>query len=148
MGLDMHLTKKVYVQNWDHRPANQKWEITVKKGGETIDVGNVKYLEVDAGYWRKANHIHHWLVQNIQGGVDECQETYFDQEQMQELLDVINKVQADHILAESLLPTSNGFFFGGTEYDEWYFETLEYTKGVLEAAIADEFNEYYYQSSW
>ena len=26
----------------------------------------------DVGYWRKANQIHNWFVQNVQGGEDDC----------------------------------------------------------------------------
>lgn len=39
--------------------------------------------------------------------------------------------------ASYLLPTRDGFFFGGTEYDEYYFKDLEDTKDILERAIAD-----------
>jgi hypothetical protein len=28
---------------------------------------------------------------------------------------------------EDILPTSSGFFFGSTEYDEWYYQDLENT---------------------
>ena len=33
MVLDMYLTKKHYVQRWDHRPAEKQFEVTVKHGG-------------------------------------------------------------------------------------------------------------------
>ena len=26
----------------------------------------------EVGYWRKANHIHSWFVENVQGGNDDC----------------------------------------------------------------------------
>jgi hypothetical protein len=40
-------------------------------------------------------------------------------------------VLADRTKADELLPTEGGFFFGGTEYDEYYFQDLEYTQRRL-----------------
>ena len=66
--------------------------------------------------------------------------------------DFIVKEQKDK--APELLPTQSGFFFGGTNYDEYYFESNDYTIGIIEE-ILKEVNErgylpeeYYYQSSW
>jgi hypothetical protein len=50
--------------------------------------------------------------------------------------------------AESLLPAGSGFFFGGDEYDEWYFDKIEYTIEVLKEALSDDDASYYYSSSW
>jgi hypothetical protein len=33
MGLDMYLTKKHYVQNWEFKKPEEQYEITIKKGG-------------------------------------------------------------------------------------------------------------------
>ena len=57
----------------------------------------------------------------------------------------------DPSVAEELLPTTRGFFFGGTEYDQWYFEdiedTIKQTTEILETTDFD--NEYItYQASW
>jgi len=38
----------------------------------------------------------------------------------------------DTTVAEKLLPTKNGFFFGGTDYDSGYVQDLTYTKRVIE----------------
>ena len=43
----------------------------------------------------------------------------------EELLDRCNKVLGDHSLASYLLPTSDGFFWGSTEYDEWYYDDVK-----------------------
>jgi hypothetical protein len=50
----------------------------------------------------------------------------------------------------SLEPTA-GFFFGGTEKDEWYYETIEYTVDTINSLLAgttDEDYSFYYQASW
>lgn len=51
--------------------------------------------------------------------------------------------------AEGLLPTQAGFFFGGTEYGEWYLRDIEGTVTILDRALAlDEGIEFSYRSSW
>jgi hypothetical protein len=64
-------------------------------------------------------------------------------------LDVCKQVEADNVLAPTLLPSASGFFFGGTEYDEWYFKdisnTIVYLTEILEDELADEFE---YNASW
>jgi hypothetical protein len=67
---------------------------------------------------------------------------------LQELLDLCKIVQKDHSQAEELLPSASGFFFGGTDYDEWYYNDIENTISVLEDALEDKNGEYYYTSSW
>ena len=58
----------------------------------------------------------------------------------------------DHSAAEELLPTTSGFFFGGTDYDEYYMEDIKRTIKMLEEELAIEYGtdqpEYYYRSSW
>jgi len=51
-------------------------------------------------------------------------------------------------VAEELLPTGNGFFFGSTAYDEYYVADLEETKKILEDMLKDQHGNYYYRASW
>jgi hypothetical protein len=59
-------------------------------------------------------------------------------------------------VCEEFLPSQGGFFFGGTDYDEWYLQSLEHTRDVITKVIADAKTEaenhvwadYYYHSSW
>ena len=137
MGLDMYLSKKVYVGNDFKDRADQA---TINVSG--VKQQKVSYVIEEQGYWRKANAIHKWFVDNIQGGKDECQMTHAPQEKLQELLDTCNKVLkssklvagkinngyhytkdggkqaiiqngqkiADPATAHKLLPTASGFF--------------------------------------
>ena len=152
MGLDSYLYKKNYIRQGEWYKPEVVNEVIVKTGGEIdkrINPKKVKYVVEEAAYWRKANQIHNWFVQNVQNGIDECQNSFVSREKLEELLDVCKKVEADNSLAESLLPSASGFFFGGTEYDEWYFNditnTIKYLTEALEDEEADEF-EYY--ASW
>jgi hypothetical protein len=153
MGLDMYLSKKTYVKKWEHHSPEEVFEVSVKKGGQSYDMVKTKrvsYIEEEVMYWRKANHIHNWFVQNCQNGVDECQTSYVSSENLMMLYETLKQVSEDHSRAEVLLETAPGFFFGGTEYDEYYFEEINRTIEELEAEmIGGEFKgDYYYQSSW
>jgi hypothetical protein len=141
MGLDMYLTKKTYVKNWD---------ITVTKGGAptAIEASRITYIEEEYGYWRKANHIHNWFVANVQEGEDDCGTHYVSSEQLADLLATCEQVEADHEQAPKKLPTRAGFFFGGTEYDEDYFGDIQNTINIIKSALASDNGDFYYHSSW
>ena len=150
MGLDMYLNKRTYVQQWEHQKPEEKYKVVVTKGGESanIDPKKVKYIIEEAGYWRKQNQIHRWFVENIQNGTDDCGEYYVSKADLETLLELCEKVKADNSLADELLPGVSGFFFGGTEYDEWYFDGIDNTIEILKEALEDENGEYLYSSSW
>ena len=150
MGLDMYLNKHTYVQQWEHQKPEEKYNVEVTKGGETANINpkKVKYIIEEAGYWRKQNQIHRWFVENIQNGTDDCGEYYVSKDALASLLELCEKVKADNTLADELLPGASGFFFGGTEYDEWYFNGIDNTIEILKEALEDENGEYLYSSSW
>jgi hypothetical protein len=150
MGLDMYLSKKTYVKYWEHNGDNN-YEVTVTKAGKptNIDPKKVSYIVEEIGYWRKANQIHNWFVENVQNGIDECQESYVSREQLQSLLDICRIVKIDKDKAPQLLSTQSGFFFGGTEYDEWYYQDIDNTIEILEEALSDEnADDFAYRASW
>ena len=150
MGLDMYLNKRTYVQQWEHQKPEEKYNVEVTKGGETANINpkKVKYIIEEAGYWRKQNQIHRWFVENIQNGTDDCGEYYVSKADLETLLELCEKVKADNALADELLPGASGFFFGGTDYDEWYFNGIDNTIEILKEALEDENGEYLYSSSW
>ena len=84
MGLDMYLSKRTYVKNWDHQPNKHK--VTVK------------------------------LNNKIRKGI--------------------------------------GFFFGNTEYDQYYYQECKETAETIRALLKEEEadgvyeGEFYYQASW
>lgn len=101
--------------------------------------------------WRKANAIHKWFVDNVQDGVDDCGYYKVTKEHLIELHNVCNDVLNDNNLAEQLLPTQSGFFFGRTEYDDSYYYNLRETKSIINYIL--EYKSYclddlYYYSSW
>ena len=166
MGLDMHLHRKTYVKNWNHMRYEEKHQVTVKlnkKKHPYIKKELICNVDEEIGYWRKANFIHRWFVDNVQNGVDDCKEYYVDIEQLQELYDLCVQVKKSPEMAAETLPTQSGFFFGDTAYDEYYLEDLEKTIKILkpilkldkELVVKSEngervydYPDYYYQSSW
>lgn len=152
MGLDMFLYKRIYVgANYDFNDVSGTIEVFKNGKKLPIDFKKVVYVEESAMYWRKANAIHQWFVNSVQGGNDDCGTYYVSADQLKKLLDDVNAVLEDHSLAEYLLPTTDGFFFGSTDYDEWYYKDLEYTKNGLEEILNApdaEKVDFSYNSSW
>jgi hypothetical protein len=86
----------------------------------------------------------------VQEGTDDCGTYEVSRERLQQLLSVVNEVLANRKSASNKLPTQSGFFFGKTDYDEWYYEDLEYTKKQLEDCLDNKWDRWYfeYHSSW
>lgn len=138
----MYLTKTTYVKNWDYMKESDKSYVTVKGANEKhIKRERVQYIEEQLMYWRKANQIHEWFVRNVQGGEDDCEEYSVDLSQLKELMNVCYEVMTDNSKAEELLPTSRGFFFGGYDYDEFYFTQVTNTYKILKELV-EELEEY------
>ena len=153
MGLDMYLTKKTYIgANYAHNEV--EGTIELKSCGEVIPIKLDRVVSIDEriGYWRKANQIHRWFVDNIQGGEDDCKEYYVDIKKLKELVELCKQVAETPSLADDLLPSYKGCFFGSYEYDEWYFMDIHNTISMLEPVIEEVENskgaDIYYQSSW
>lgn len=188
MGLDMYLIRKHYIGGkYEHNKVEGTIDISRNGKKIPIDLKRIGYIDEDIGYWRKANAIHKWFVDNVQNGNDDCKYYYVEADQLQELLDrckevrnkakIINgkvsagatfkdgkweKVFEDGKVIENaeeiakLLPTQDGFYFGCTDYDEWYMRDIYDTIEMLEKILKEEedFNkqglypEYQYRASW
>lgn len=186
----MYLTKKTYVgANYEHRKVTGKCDIKIEGKKLPIDFKRISYIIENVGYWRKANQIHKWFVDNVQKGKDDCGEYEVNYEQLSELLSLCKQVKegsklvdgaitngytfeggvkvpiveegkeiANPEIAQKLLPAASGFFFGSTDYDEYYMadinETIDIIEPLLkEAKISRDGEKYlpqeiYYSSSW
>lgn len=164
MGLDMYLSVREYVSRIDWR------EITsIEDRRETTQFRDVisavdmrelvepegsagAYVEIPVMYWRKANAIHKWFVNELANGVDECQPIYLGPDKLRELIDLCDQVTEDHSKAGELLPTANGFFFGDTAYDQYYFADIAHTADRLRYIVnemdAKHADTLVYQASW
>jgi hypothetical protein len=160
MGLDMYLKGKRYLSSYNDQDKPVKNAVNKAVFGEDFELDTsvdsdrqivINQVEAEVAYWRKANAIHQWFVDNVQEGVDECQESYVTREQLQELLDICNQVLANKKKAAELLPPQAGFFFGSTIIDDWYMNDVQFTADRLTELLTDEkwkHWDFYYQASW
>lgn len=151
MGLDMYLTAKQYLSSYKPEDAAKRAEIK-KLFPEFADT-DVEAEEVSFSvmYWRKANHVHKWFVENVQDGKDDCRSYYVSMDQLAELCNLCKNVLDHKANVAELMPTASGFFFGGTEYDEYYFEKTKDTYESLQKIINNPAlakHNFYYSSSW
>ena len=185
MGLDMWLYANSRRVCEDVNDPDDKWE---------------REHQVPNGIaicWRKANQVHRWFVENVQGGKDDCGLYEVEPSDLEKLRDACRQVLestelvdaeiqngqvfkdgefvpnivdgkklADPSVAMEVLPAQDGFFFGGTDYDQWYWEDVRYTEDKLSRLLnciepSDEFGwrfrhkdeqgwnaRFYYSSSW
>ena len=161
MGLDMYLRANEYVSRNDWT-RNDKGELVDSPNSlftqivETLELEDIidktgfagMSIDLPMGYWRKANQIHNWFVTNLADGVDECQVITVRREDLEQLKELCIQVLAVKELAEDLLPTGAGFFFGSTTYDEYYYGDLQETIEIINRCLASKFSHFEYQSSW
>lgn len=161
MGLDMYLyaRKGIASIDWgtkmEDKKLNADYTILTSLMGASdwaYDPNELAFAQVSiqVGYWRKVNAIHNWFVQELGGGEDNCQPIYVPRSSLIDLKITCEEVLADHDKAAELLPTGAGFFFGSTEYDEWYFLGIENTVEIVSKLIEDvpEGWAFEYQASW
>lgn len=155
MGLDMYLYRRSYVHSGDYYIPDHKEELKMTRGGKEVDTSKVRYIIEEVGYWRKANHIHKWFVDNVQSGKDDCGEYYVKEDQLANLLETCKEVLEDRNKAPELLPTTSGVFFGGVNYDEHYYGDLQNTINIIESLFEPDLDggsylkgDIYYHSSW
>ena len=123
MGLDMYLERR--------------------KEGET------QWEEVQ--YWRKANAIRGWFSSNLEGFEDNARTgvTHQDLKNLlaacQELLKHKDDSDIEETIQDNSLCPTEGFFFGGTAIDEWFWSEIETTSEMLSGLnLEDETYEYSY----
>lgn len=158
----MYLYKREYFSSYDFKNTEErenheavKFRVTVetvfpngyiktqRTEADKPDVGLELYMPVC--YWRKANAIHKWFC-DLDRGRDECQDIFVDGSKLKELVELCQYVLKHKKEAKEKLPTQDGFFFGSTEYDKYYFDDLEYTVNKLKDC---DFNaDYIYRASW
>jgi len=156
MGLDMYLRANEYVYRHNYVDGDNSINplfneiVSRLELEDVIDKTGFAGLTIDVpmGYWRKSNMIHHWFVNNLAEGVDECQPITVRREDLEQLKEVCINVIAVPEMAEELLPTGSGFFFGSTDYDEYYFGDLNDTLGIINRCLESKFDYFEYQASW
>ena len=158
----MYLQAERYVSGYEFRPAEEQelYHRLVKSFDlEAIVPDHTPSATVSftVAYWRKANSVHKWFVDNVQDGKDDCERYAVSRVKLAELRDLCAgllrvKVKSPGVAVAAVLenlPPSEGFFFGSTEVDEWFWQDMQVTVAQLDRALelGGSF-DFYYESSW
>lgn len=143
----------VYYKHSTHRGVDKGGvvELAVKDGFRFVSVGGVAPSDVKVGDYIWGNETRADKVESI----EETQDGFTYGCGFEGVEDVITNPE----LAQELLPTQAGFFFGDTNYNEYYIEDLKEYIRQADEIIADYENEiangtdkydldYTYQASW
>jgi hypothetical protein len=155
MGLDMYLYASKYESKSQWRNNKEEVKGFYPEDLEDLqtDIFERNFVSKDThyqiGYWRKFNALHHYIVENFADGEDDCRRIYLSPSDIGHILDTLRKARDNKERVGEILPTQSGFFFGTTDYDEWYWRDVEYAIRLFEEVvkIQDEY-EIYYQASW
>lgn len=130
MGLDMYLTAERFFGSYGD-PAGRDRVIAALGDDRPpmSDRSASASVSFEVGYWRKANAIHGWFVNNVQDGQDDCRKAHVSLDSLRDLLGLCETLlrKRDPELAEEYLPTESGCFFGDTDYGDWYWDCLQLT---------------------
>ncbi len=170
----MYLEYSHYIgAKYEHRHVTGSIDITI--GTDTnneikldIPLNTVSEIIIHVAYWRKANQIHAWITKDweddVKGDISGKQliklskicERIIDSLERQELVETEvesyggkkNKIMVypNTDLANELLPTQSGFFFGSYEIGEWYLENLKDTVRQLKDINSEKY--YIYTASY
>jgi hypothetical protein len=142
MGLDMYLFATRYFWINDSERSQKIAllfpELVEEKGDEMEDdIRNpIKQVEANIGYWRKCYPIHMWFVKHVQKEIDDCRTYELSEKNLTHLLCQIDNVLNDHNQASILLPNPPSMKpLLDLDYNEGYFESLEYTKKKIQKAL-------------
>jgi hypothetical protein len=141
MGLDMYLRRVTTVA--------QPTELNLPPVITMDDDYNYNvYASQMVMYWRKANAIHGWFVDNVQNGEDDCKCYELSIDELISLRDACSEALDNR--DDDALPTRQGFFFGSTEKDDYYWDDIQATHDKLNDLITQHTHDmhYTYQASW
>lgn len=104
-----------------------------------LDIYFTKRESNELGYFRKVNFLVKFFEEK---GFDTPNQTplVIHKKDAEDLLSRCNEVLADHSKADTTLPTMEGFFFGSTDYDDWYFEDVKEVRDFVQDTLLPEFD--------
>lgn len=159
MGLDMYIfkTKKTAhsikeLSDLDRNPKPGQSEVAEFEPLQQPYGDTAPYLYSifeQVAYWRKFNALHQWFVTNVQLGIDKCGLYELNKDVLFELLEVLEEVH--NLKKPTKLPPAQGFFWGSTEVDDYYWDKVESSIQTISKLIDNtdwDKERLFYQSSW
>lgn len=141
MGLDIYI----------HKTKRTEWKRFQKELSDYENLpeseqneGNNPYKNFDPeeiGYFRKVNFLMSFF--DYDGNCEYKEIAKCELEDLRDACKEISRMKPiNKERCAELLPTQSGFFFGNTDYDQWYFndvrEVFEWVDGVLDHLADDE----------
>lgn len=150
MGLDMYLKASKKMPRAVATLIMKSAPDDFRYGNDWVKIKTkIVTLVAEAAYWRKANAVHGWFVEEVQGGNDDCEYYAVTEEQLKALRDDCQAVLDGADPANHNLVPRRGFFFGSTNVDEGYKDDLRDTITMIDRTLKNYSGwTYEYFSSW
>lgn len=126
------------------RALADKFGVTDRLDIEEHQYGDLRYVTAerndteDVGYMRKHNHLLPYF-----NYADDCSDKFVSKTEVEAFIDDAKTVLSHRgeedaqEVADDLIPTESGFFFGSTEYDDYYYACLEEDIRIFEEILED-----------
>lgn len=89
---------------------------------------------VEVAYFRKFNALIKWVDTHVQK-VTNCEDIMLDKKHLQTLLQTLEQLTGQN--CGHHFPTTEGFFFGSTQYDAWYWQDVGRLRKVLKKLLKE-----------
>jgi hypothetical protein len=136
----MYLYEEVYLNNWPHNEEHNLDQYTdartvlalagIKPRPETGGYG--VEVKTPVIYWRKANQVHLWFVNNVQKGVDDCDYYPLEDDKLAELGLLAQRVLDSITLVDAMVVNGQSMVDG-----EWK-DNLEPGQVIQDSGLAEE----------
>ena len=158
MGLDMYIfhtnRTKHTIEELVNIDSIRELNAETPEAQELLPLREYKHLKGvfsifhEGAYWRKANAIHAWFVDNVQAGVDDCNHYELTREHLETLKNICT--QAIETKDTQKLEPRDGFFFGSLYIDDWYWADVMHTIDQIDMLLAMDWDarRFFYCSSW
>lgn len=108
--------------DWKIRPYTDKI-LELPELEEQLQKEADDYWEQYNAYFRKVNFLFKYFEDR--GKMVDQYYAFVEEEDVEDIIDKCERILKNHELACQLLPTQSGFFFGSTDYDDWYFSDVK-----------------------
>ena len=104
-----------------------------------LDVFITKKKRTNLGYFRKVNFLVKFFEErgfDVQNQIP----LVINKDDAKQLLSACEEVLKDNSKASEILPTMSGFFFGSTDYDDYYYKDVEEVRNYVKDKLLPEFD--------
>lgn len=146
--LESHQVNDIYTLNPEHPTV--ELEPIVNIDGYNTDNYELFHVSGAERYYCKANQIQNYFEERFYENGNDCNDdeydnvvTKIDDLTIDDIIARIDTIELNKETAKEEFPTTEGFFYGSTEYDEFYFEkNNEFKSDLIELQkIRNEINE-------